>query len=45
MRGLTVLIIPRGLFLHIPTLDNISDFKELVKVFDKFLSEFDFEQE
>jgi len=38
-------IFPRGLFLHIPTLDNISDFKELVKAFDKFIREFDFEQE
>lgn len=30
-------IYPSGLFLHIPTLENISDFGELVKAFDKFL--------
>ncbi len=36
---------PRGLFLHIPTMENISDFGELVKAFDKFIREFDFEQE
>lgn len=36
---------PRGLFLHIPTLENISVFGELVGAFDKFLSKFDFEQE
>lgn len=30
-------IYPRGLFLHIPTIENISDFGELVKAFDKFL--------
>lgn len=33
-------VFPRGLFLHIPTLDNISDFKELVRVFDKFIEDF-----
>ena len=38
-------IFPRGLFLHIPLLKNISDFGELVKAFDKFIREFDFEQE
>lgn len=38
-------IYPRGLFLHIPTMENISDFGELVRVFDKFIQEFDFEQE
>ena len=31
-------IFPRGLFLHIPTLENIGDFDELVKAFDKFIS-------
>lgn len=36
---------PHGLFLHIPTMENISDFGELVKAFDKFIREFDFEQE
>lgn len=30
-------IYPRGLFLHIPTLENIDDFDELVKAFDKFI--------
>lgn len=30
-------IYPRGLFLHIPSLENISDFGELVKAFDQFL--------
>ena len=38
-------IYPHGLFLHIPTMENISDFEELVKAFDKFIREFDFEQE
>lgn len=37
-------IFPRGLFLHIPVLENISDFGKLVKCFNSFLSEFDFEQ-
>lgn len=36
---------PRALFLHIPTLENISDLGGLVAAFDKFLSKFDFEQE
>lgn len=30
---------PRGLFLHIPTMENISDFDKLVNVFNKFLCE------
>lgn len=38
-------IYPRGLFLHIPTMENIFDFGQLVKAFDKFISDFDFEQE
>ena len=38
-------IYPRGLFLHIPTMENISDFGELVKAFDMFIRDFDFEQE
>lgn len=38
-------IYPRGLFLHIPTMENISDFGELVRAFDKFIGEFNFEQE
>lgn len=38
-------IYPRGLFLHIPTMENISDFEELIKAFNKFLCKFDFEQE
>lgn len=38
-------IYPRGLFLHIPTMENISDFGELVKAFNNFLSEYIFEQE
>lgn len=36
---------PRGLFLHIPTEENILDLDKLVRVFDKFIREFDFEQE
>lgn len=31
-------VFPRGLFLHIPTWENIDDFDELVKAFDKFIS-------
>lgn len=38
-------IYPRGLFLHIPTEKNILDLDKLVRVFDKFIREFDFEQE
>ena len=30
-------LFPRGLFLHIPTVENIDDFDELVKAFDKFI--------
>ena len=30
-------VFPRGLFLHIPTFENIDDFDELVKAFDKFI--------
>ena len=33
-------VFPRGLFLHIPTFENIDDFDELVKSFDKFISGF-----
>lgn len=33
-------IYPRGLFLHIPILENIGDLGKLVTVFDKFLCEF-----
>ena len=33
-------IFPCGLFLHIPILENISDFDEIVKVFDKFIGGF-----
>lgn len=36
-------IYPRGLFLHISTMENISDFRELVKAFDTFIRDFDFE--
>lgn len=36
-------IYPRGLFLHIPTMENILDIGELVKAFNKFIGEFDFE--
>lgn len=32
-------IYTRGLFLHIPTKDNISDFGQLVKAFDKLIIE------
>ncbi|MCM1166843.1 MAG: hypothetical protein NC299_02965 [Lachnospiraceae bacterium] len=32
-------IYPRGLFLHIPTLENISDFGALVKALDGFLAD------
>lgn len=35
-------IYPRGLFLHIPTMENIFDFDKLVAAFDKFIQEFDF---
>lgn len=38
-------IFPRGLFLHIPVLENISDFGELVRAFNNFISQFDFGQE
>lgn len=38
-------IYPRGLFLHIPTLENISDLGELVRAFDYFICKFNFEQE
>lgn len=38
-------IYPRGLFLHIPTMENISDFWELVSAFNRFIGEFKFEQE
>lgn len=37
-------IYSRGLFLHIPTMENISDFGKLARAFDKFIGEFDFKQ-
>lgn len=37
-------IYSHGLFLHIPLLRNIPDFDELVKAFNFFISEFDFER-